>query len=67
MTCFAIHLMGQPVPLSIDLDCNGVDQLAEILERSRFVVGNMAEPDEDGVCRRVMIAASRIQCAIEAD
>lgn len=66
VACFMIHLMGQPVPLTIDLDCSSVDELAELTGQSRFLVGHMAMADEDGVCRRVMIATSRIQCAIES-
>lgn len=66
MASFTIHLMGQSVPLTIDLDCNSVDELAEIAGQSRFVIGHLDNADEDGVCRRVMIATSRIQCAIEA-
>ena len=65
MPSFTIHWMGQAVPLSIDLDCAGVDELAESASQSRFVIGNLTEPDEDGVCRRVMVATSRIQCAVE--
>ena len=67
MPSFTIHLMGQAVPLSVDLDCAGVDELAEAVGQSRFVIGNLTEPDEDGVCRRVMVATSRIHSAIEAD
>ena len=66
MTAFSIHLIGQSAPLSIDLACASVDELAELVGQARFVVGNLTDPDEDGVCRRVMIATSRIQCAIEA-
>ena len=65
MAAFSIHLIGQSVSLSIDLDCASVDELAELVGQARFLIGNLTEPDEDGVCRRVMIAANRIQCAIE--
>ena len=67
MQSFTIHMMGQAMPLSVDLDCASVDELAEALGQSRFVVGNLTKPDEDGVCRRVLIAANRIQCAIADD
>jgi hypothetical protein len=33
---------------------------------ARFIVGRLTTPDEQGVCRGVMIATGRIQCAIEA-
>jgi hypothetical protein len=63
---FTIHLMGQSIPLTIDLDCHSIDELSEIVGQSRFIIGHLENTDEDGVCRRVMIATSRIQCAIEA-
>lgn len=63
---FTIHLMGQNQPVTLDLDCRDIDHLAEQVGQTRFLVGHLANADEDGVCRRVMIAASRIQCAIEA-
>lgn len=66
MATFTIHLMGQATPITIDLPIGSVDQLAEEASTTRFLVGHLSEPDEEGVCRRVMIATSRIQCAIEA-
>lgn len=66
MAIFHIHLMGQHQPIMIDLPCADIDDLAERSSRAKFLAGHMAEPDEEGVCRRVMIATSRIQCAIEA-
>ena len=66
MPAFTIHLMGQHQPITLDLPCRDIDDLAEQSARAKFLAGHMAEADEDGVCRRVMIATSRIQCAIEA-
>ncbi len=66
MAHFTIHLMGQNQPITLDLPCIDIDDLAHRSATERFLVGHMAEADEDGVCRRVMIASSRIQCAIEA-
>ena len=67
MASFNIHLMGQTMPLVVDLEFTCIDELAEAVAQSRFVIGNLTEPDEDGVCRRVMVATGRIQCAVEAD
>lgn len=65
MASFTIHLVGQRVPLVVDLPTSSIDDLAEEVGQSRFLVGHLANGDEEGVCRRVMIATSRIQCAIE--
>lgn len=65
MAIFTIHLMGQNQPITLDLPSADIDDLAARSATKRFIVGHMAEADEDGVCRRVMIATSRIQCAIE--
>lgn len=66
MATFHIHLMGQPQPVVLDLPCADIDDLAEQSSRAKFLAGCMAQADEESVCRRVMIATSRIQCAIEA-
>ena len=66
MSTFTIHLMGQAHPITLDLPCADIDELSSQATTSRFLSGHMATPDEEGVCRRVMIATSRIQCAIEA-
>ena len=66
MSIFTIHLMGQARAITLDLPCADIDDLANQAAASRFLSGHMAVADEEGVCRRVMIATSRIQCAIEA-
>lgn len=65
MASFLVHLMGQREPAYLDLPFDGVDQLAAEASRAKFLIGHMAAADEDGVCRRVMIAANRIECAVE--
>ena len=67
MAVFFIHLMGQGQPIKLDMLCADIDELADEASRARFLAGHMAEPDEEGICRRVLIAAQRIQCVIEAD
>jgi hypothetical protein len=66
MASFLVHLMGQREPAYIDLPFDGVDQLAAEASRAKFLIGHMANADEDGVCRRVMIATHRIECVVEA-
>ena len=66
MATFTLHLMGQSTPVAIDLPLSGVDELAEQAGSTRFLIGYLTNADEEGVCRRVMIATSRIQCAVEA-
>ena len=65
MATFRLHLMGQNQPLVVDFPCADLDDLMEAATRSKFLTGHMTTPDEDGVCRGVMIATGRIQCAIE--
>ena len=65
MATFAIHLMGHHQPITIDLPYRSIDELAEKAGSTRYLLGHMTAADEEGVCRRVMIATSRIQCAID--
>ncbi|MBX3564011.1 MAG: hypothetical protein KF730_05470 [Sphingomonas sp.] len=65
MASFCIHLMGQRQPITLDLPCADIGYLVEEASRAKFLVGHMAEADEEGVCRRVMIATCRIECAVE--
>lgn len=67
MAAFSVHLMGQHQALNLDLPHADLDAVMEEASRARFLAGHMAEPDEHGVCRRVMIATSRILCVVEAD
>jgi hypothetical protein len=66
MASYRICLVGQHQPLDVDLPFDGIDDLASEATRAKFIVGHMTEPDEQGVCRRVMIASGRIQCVIES-
>lgn len=65
MAAYLIHLMGQREPAHIDLPFDHVDDLAAEASRAKFLIGHMTNADEDGVCRRVMIATCRIECAVE--
>lgn len=56
----------QQIPLDVDLPEKNLKELAHFLEaRNHMLIGTMAEPDENGVCRKVMIPASRITCVFE--
>lgn len=66
MATFRICLVGGAQPLLVDLPVSSISELADASASSRFLTGHMVEPDEQGVCPAVMIAASRIQCAFEA-
>ena len=66
MATFHVHLMGQHQPITLDLPCANIDELVEQTSHAKFIVGHMTEADDEGVCRRVMVATSRIECAIEA-
>lgn len=65
MAIFTIHLMGQAAPITLDLAPSDIEDLAQQASTTRYLTGYMTTADEDGVCRRVLIATSRIQCAIE--
>lgn len=65
MASYFVHLMGQREPAHIDLPFEDMDELAAEASRSKFLIGHMATADEDGVCRRVMIATYRIECVVE--
>tara|TARA_B100001057_G_scaffold481356_1_gene555300 strand:+ start:1498 stop:1701 length:204 start_codon:yes stop_codon:yes gene_type:complete len=65
MTPFQIHLQGQKDPILVELDCLDVEQLSELASQARFVIGHLIATDEYGCQPRIMIAASRISCAIE--
>lgn len=67
MATFQVHLMGQYQPITLDLPARDIDDLVEQTAGARFLVGHLVDTDEEGVCRRVMIATCRIQCAIELD
>lgn len=67
MASYLVHLMGQREPAHIDLPFGDIDELVVEASRAKFLIGYMTNADEDGVCRRVMIATYRIECVVEAD
>ena len=67
MASFRICLIGQHQPLEVDLPFTDLEDLGVEASRAKFIIGHMTKPDEDGVCRGVLIAINRIQCVFEAD
>lgn len=65
MASYLVHLMGQREPARIDLPFGDMDELVVEASRAKFLIGHMTNADEDGVCRRVMIATYRIECIVE--
>jgi hypothetical protein len=65
MPAYRVCLVGQRQPLDVDLPFNNLTDLIAEASRAKFLAGHMTVADEDGVCRRVMIATCRIQCVIE--
>jgi hypothetical protein len=64
MATFDVWLVGSHEPIRVDFAAATVVQLAEDASRLRFLVGNMAESDDYGELRAVMIQANRVQCAL---
>ena len=52
--------------LSLGVQHDNLDDILVEATRAKFIIGHMNKPDEDGVCRGVLIATGRIQCVIEA-
>ena len=67
MKPYVIHLQSQREPIFVELDCDSVDQLAELATQTRFLIGHLVEVDEQGCHARVMISAGRISCAFEVN
>ncbi|MFN3621191.1 hypothetical protein [Sphingorhabdus sp.] len=66
MATFRICLSTGSPQLLVDLPAADIHELLQDAAASRFITGNMAEPDEHGCCPAVMIQTSRIHCAFEA-
>ena len=66
MAAYRICLIGQHQPLEVDLPFSTLDDVGVESTRAKFIIGHMTKPDEDGVCRGVLIATGRIQCVFEA-
>lgn len=65
MARFKLFLIGASQPVEMDLPVANVAELNELASRARFLEGNMAEPDSDGVCCGVLVPTCRIQFVVE--
>lgn len=67
MGSYRVCMMGQNVPMDVDLPYADLEALMIDASRQRFILGHMTRPDSEGICPPVMIATSRIQCVIVID
>nr|WP_294846558.1 hypothetical protein [uncultured Sphingomonas sp.] len=67
MARFSLFMIGGSPVRSIEMQAADVDELYELLGRSRFVEGEVIEGDDFGIVRRALFATARIQMAVEAD
>lgn len=67
MAVFQVYLTGDRTPLHVQLYYQRLDDVMADACRARFISGHMANPDEHGICREIMIPTGRIHCIIEAD
>jgi hypothetical protein len=65
MSRFQIFIIGNPLPIEVDLPVQSARDLSDIASRSRFLEGHMAEPASDGVFPTVVIPTCRIQLIVE--
>lgn len=66
MTTFRFHLIGNHLPVELEVAASSIGDLGEIITRQRFIEGRLTQPDGDGVMLGMLIATSRIQCVVEA-
>ena len=66
MATFRFHLIGNHLPVDLEVDASTISDVGEIITRQRFIEGRLAQPDGDGVLLGMLIATSRIQCVVEA-
>lgn len=67
MAIFHVYLTGDRTPLQVQLYYPRIDDVMMDASRARFITGLIAEPDERGVCREIMIPTNRIHCVVEAE
>ena len=66
MATFRFHLIGNNMPIELEVAARCIDELGEAVTTRRFIVGRLTQPDHDGVLPGMLIATSRIQCVVEA-
>lgn len=65
MKLFQIHLQGHREPIKLELELEGIEELADYASKARFLVGYLLHDEEEASRIKVLIAATRISCAIE--
>lgn len=65
MALFRVYLVGNPLPIDVDLPVHSAAELSEIASRARFIEGHMSDADGDGVCACVLIPTCRIHFILE--
>jgi hypothetical protein len=67
MSRFDIFLVGNNERLSLDIDAENLDCLANSLGRQRFLLAQLSSEAGEMAFRRVMIPSARINLLSEAD
>ncbi len=64
---FRFCLMGASQHPLVEVKVASLADLHDLMDRTRFVAGHLAEADEHGVQPGVLIATSRVQMVVEVD
>lgn len=65
MAAYLVHLMGHRHPIEVELPFSGIEALMSKASHSRFIIGHFMAENGDGMCRRLMISTSRLECVLE--
>lgn len=66
MAIFRFHLIGNHMPVELEVGVGTIGELGEIITRQRFIEGRLTQLDSDGVLAGMLVATSRVQCVVEA-
>lgn len=66
MRTFRFHLIGNTLPVELQVSARSIDDLGQIVTTQRFIVGRLTRLDHDGVLPGMLIATSRSQCVAES-
>lgn len=67
MSIFSIHLVGQPQPLTVEFSFIDLDEFVRVASQAKFISGHLSETDGDGVYFPLIVATSRIVCALQLE
>ena len=67
MSIFSIHLVGQPQPLTVELPFKDQDEFVRAASVAKFISGHLSETDGDGIYLPLIVATSRIVCALQLE